>query len=118
MPADVRPKIEGEVAKLEEAMKADDVDKIKAAMEALQKEVRALRCLVGSSLGTAGVCCMFDFGSRCVCSQSMAMGQAMYQGQGANAGQAAQGEQGAQGAPGGKKGGDDTVVDAEFDDSK
>lgn len=88
VPAEVKDKLQSKVNELKEAMNSDDLDKIKAAMEAVQQE-------------------------------AMALGQAVYgQQQGAAGAQQPGGDTGAGGEAKGPAGGNDDVIDAEFEDKK
>jgi heat shock 70kDa protein 1/2/6/8 len=53
VPADVKTKIEAKISELKEAIPTDDVEKIKAAMEAVQKDAMEIGQAVYSQGGTA-----------------------------------------------------------------
>jgi heat shock 70kDa protein 1/2/6/8 len=93
VPADLKTKVEAAQAKLKDAIAKEDVAGMKAGMEALQAEVMAIGQAVYSAGGAAGA-----------------------GGAGAPGGEA--GGEGASGPSSSAGGGDDTVIDADFTDTK
>jgi len=99
VPEDVKKTVEGKINELEEAVKVDDVAKMKTAMESLQQEVTK----IGEAMYGAGA------------------DPAAAAGAGGGAGGAGPGAAGAEQGKAGdkkKKGDGDDVIDAEFTDSK